>query len=122
MKIRKNSGLTLLGFLIVLVVVLFFAYAGMRLIPLYIEYHALLNAMETLENDPAAKTMSPLKIKQQIENSLWVSYSTENIKREHVRISKTSKGINVRVAYEVRRPFLGNVDLMAKFDHTVTLR
>ena len=122
MKIRKNSGLTLLGFLIVLVVVLFFAYAGMRLIPLYIEYHALLNAMETLENDPAAKKMSPLKIKQQIENSLWVSYSTENIKREHVRISKTSKGINVRVAYEVRRPFLGNVDLMAKFDHTVTLR
>ena len=121
MNIRKNNGLTLLGFLIVLAVVMFFAYAGMRLVPLYIEYNALLNAMQTLQNDPSAKSKSPIQIKQQIEDSLWVSYSTENIKREHMRISKTSQGVKVRVAYEVRRPFLGNVDLVAKFDHSVVL-
>jgi len=122
MNVRKNRGLTLIGFLIVLVIVLFFAYAGMRVIPMYLEYHALVNAMDKLRDDPASKSMPPQNIKKSIENSLWASYASENIKPEHIRISKKTDGINVRVAYEVREDFLGNIDLVASFDRTVVLR
>ena len=122
MSIRKNDGLTLIGFLIVLVMVLFFAYAGMRVVPMYLEYHALVNAMDKLKNDPAAKSMSPYKIKDSIQRSLWVSYASNNIGKEDIRISKKSDGINVRVAYEVREDFLGNIDIIASFDRTVVLR
>jgi hypothetical protein len=120
MNVRKNRGLTLIGFLIVLVVVLFFAYAGMRVVPMYLEYHALVNAMNKLQDDPMAKSMPPNKIKDSIQRSLWVSYA--NIKKEHIRISKKTDGINVRVAYEVREDFLGNIDLVASFDRSVVLR
>ena len=122
MNIRKRKGLTLIGFLIVLVIVLFFAYAGMRVIPMYLEYQALISAMEKLKNDPAAKAMSPFRIKDSIQRSLWVSYASNNIKKEHIRISKKSNGVNVRVAYEVREDFLGNIDIVASFDRTVVLR
>jgi hypothetical protein len=122
MKIRKDSGLTLLGFLIVLAVVLFFVYAGMRIVPMYLEYHALGNALELLQNDPGSKSLTPGKIKQKIQMSLWASYASDNIKDENIRISKTSEGIRVRVAYEVRKPFLGNIDIIGKFDKSVTLR
>jgi len=122
MNVRKNRGLTLIGFLIVLVVVLFFAYAGMRVVPMYLEYHALVNAMNKLADDPAAKKMPAHKIKESIERSLWVSYASNNIKREHIRISKKTNGVNGRVAYEVREDFLGNIDLVASFDRTVVLR
>jgi hypothetical protein len=122
MNVRNNRGLTLIGFLIVLVVVLFFAYAGMRVIPMYLEYHALVNAMNKLRDDPAAKSMPAQNIKKSIENSLWASYASENIRAEHIRISKKTDGINVRVAYEVREDFLGNIDLVASFDRTVVLR
>jgi len=121
MKTRKQNGLTLLGFLMVLVLVLFFSYVGMRIIPLYLEYHALINAMEQLENDPGAKALSPAAIKNRLINSLWVNYATDNIKREHMRITR-SDGVRVRVAYEVRRPMLGNVDVILTFDRTVVLR
>lgn len=122
MNIRRDSGLTLIGFLIVLVITLFFTYAGMRVIPLYLEYHALTNALELLENTPNAKTLPPSKIKQKIQMSLWASYASNNIKDNHVRISKKSDGVNVRVAYEVREPFIGNIDLIASFDRTAVLR
>ena len=122
MKVRKDSGLTLLGFLIVLSVTLFFAYAAMRIIPMYLEYYALVNALETLEKNPASASLSPAKIKQKIQLSLWASYSSNNIKDQHVRISKESGGVKVRVAYEVRKPFLGNIDLIGKFDRSVVLR
>jgi hypothetical protein len=88
MNIRKSKGLTLIGFVIVLAVVLFFAYAGMRVIPMYLEYQALISAMDKLKNDPAAKSMSPWKIKDSIQRSLWVSYASNNIKNDHIRISK----------------------------------
>ena len=45
MKIRKQNGLTLIGFAIVLVMVVFFAYVGMRIIPLYLEYNAVVTAL-----------------------------------------------------------------------------
>jgi hypothetical protein len=122
MNIRNRKGLTLIGFLVVLVVVLFFAYAGMRVIPMYLEYQALISAMDKLKNDPAAKAMPPWRIKESIARSLWVSYASNNITKDHMRISKKSDGINVRVAYEVREDFLGNIDIIASFDRTVVLR
>ncbi len=42
MNIRKQRGLTLIGFGMVLVLVVFFAYAAMRIVPLYLEYHDLI--------------------------------------------------------------------------------
>ena len=122
MKIRNDSGLTLIGFLIVLSVVLFFAYAGMRVVPMYLEYHALGNAMDLLVKDPNASKLTPSKIKSKIQMSLWASYASNNIKPEHMRISKKSGGVNVRVKYEVRKPFLGNIDIVGKFDRSVGLR
>ena len=122
MKIRNDSGLTLIGFLIVLTVVLFFAYAGMRVVPMYLEYHALGNAMDSLADDPTASKLPPARIKDKIQRSLWASYASNNIKNEHIRISKKSDGVNVRVKYEIREPFLGNIDIVGKFDRNVVLR
>jgi hypothetical protein len=122
MKIRKQSGLTLIGFLITLAVGLFFVYGAMRVVPMYLEYYSLVTALEKLENDPSARNMAPRQIKQSIADSLWVSYSDDNIKPSHIRISKKSQGINVRVAYEVRKPFLGNLSLIGTFDRSVILR
>lgn len=122
MEIRKQNGLTLIGFFIVLTVVLFFAYTAMRLVPMYLEYYSLINAMDTMKNEPGAKTMAPRQIKQNLRTKLWVSYSANNIKDQHIRISKKSEGINVRVKYEVRKPFMGNIDIVGTFDRSVILR
>ena len=121
MNIRRESGLTLIGFLIVLVMILFFVYAGMRVVPMYLEYHALGNALQTLKDDPKSKSMPPQKIKQRIQTSLWASYANDNIKKEHMHISKKSDGINIRVTYEVRKPFLGNISLVGSFEKSVVL-
>ena len=121
MNIRKQRGLTLLGFGLVLVLVVFFAYAAMRVVPLYLEYHALINAMDTLQEDPGAVKMSPARIKNRLINSLWVNYATDNIQRKHMKVTRKN-GLQVRVAYEVRKEFVGNIDLILSFDRTVHLK
>jgi len=121
MKIRKQSGLTLIGFGFVLALGIFFAYTGMKIIPIYLEYNALVNALKTVENDPGAVDLAPSQIRNRIINSLWVSYASDNIKREHIKISRAN-GIQIRVIYEVRKSWIGNLDLLAHFDKTVVLR
>ena len=121
MKIVKQKGITLIGFGIVLVLVVFFAYIGMRLVPLYLEYHALAGAMDRLQEDPGAAKLPPSKIRERIMRSLYVSYASENIQRNHIKIRR-SDGILVNVAYEVRRPMIGNVDIVVSFDRSVNLR
>ena len=118
---RKQRGLTLISFGIVLAVGLFAAYTGMKLIPVYLEYHALLNALKLVQSDPASADMPPAQIRNRIINSLWVSYASDNIKHEHIKISR-SDGVKIHVKYEVRKTWIGNVDLLAHFDKTVTLR
>ncbi len=121
MNIRRQHGLTLIGFCIVLVLVVFFAYIVMRIGPLYLEYQALISAMNTLENDPRGAKMTPSQIKNKLIDSLWVNYATDNIQRKHMKITR-SDGVKVRVAYEVRRDFLGNIDLILSFERTVKLK
>lgn len=121
MMIRKQKGLTLIGFGIVLVLVVFFAYVGMRLVPLYLEYHAVVGAMDRLQEDPMAGRLSPAAIRERIMRSLYVSYASDNIDRNDIQI-KRQDGVQVRVAYEVRRPMVGNIDVVVAFDRTVTLR
>lgn len=121
MNNRTQRGLTLIGFLIVLTIGLFFAYTGMKIIPSYLEYNALVNALRTVQNTPGAASMSPARIRDRIQRSLWVSYASDNIKNENIRISR-SEGVKVQVVYEVRKSWIGNIDLMLRFNKTVILR
>jgi hypothetical protein len=121
MIIRKQRGLTLMGFLIALSIGLFFAYTAMRVVPIYLEYNALNNALKTVQQLPGVTNFPPNKIKDRIQRSLWVSYASGNIKNKHIKITR-NKGINIRVKYEVRKPWIGNIDLLAHFDKTVVLK
>jgi hypothetical protein len=121
MKVRKQQGITLIGFGIVLVLAVFFAYVAMRLVPVYLEYHAVVGAMDTVAADPLAATYTPAKIRERIMRSLYVSYATDNIQKNHITITR-QQGVAVRVKYEVRKPMIGNVDVIVSFDRTVVLR
>jgi hypothetical protein len=121
MKVRNQRGLTLIGFLMVLAIGLFFSFIAMRVAPMYLEYQAVIGALKALQNDPASRSQSPAKLKQRIMNSLYVSYSHENVKTHHIKITRAN-GIRVRVAYEVRKPLFGNLDVIGAFDRAIVLR
>ncbi len=118
---RKQRGLTLISFGIVMAAGIFVAYTAMKIIPSYLEYNALINALATLQEDPGASDMSAVQMRRKIIASLWVSYASDNIKDEHIKISRND-GIKINVKYEVRKTWIGNIDLILHFDKTVALR
>ena len=112
---RKQKGMTLLGFVIVLAVVGFFAYVAMRLFPMYSEYYSVRSAMKGLANEPGIATQDPARIQDLFFRRLYISYS-ENVKKEHVKRRRVDNGWEMNVEYEVRRPLVGNLDVVGKFN------
>ena len=112
---RKQGGLSLLGFLVVLAVVGFAAYVGMKLFPMYQEYYSVRSAMKGLANEPGVADMDPAKIQDLFFRRLYINYS-ENVKPQNVKFERTEGGWKMRVNYEVRRPLVGNLGVVGRFD------
>lgn len=115
----RQQGITLIGFLVVLAVLGFFAFMAMRLFPVYSEWYSVVSAMKGLAKEPGISAMSPDQIRSRFDRRLYTSY-VESVKPNNVRIT-TQNGPQIRVRYEVRRPFLGNLEFVATFDRTEKL-
>ena len=111
---RTQRGITLIGFVIVLGLVGFFAYIAMKLVPMYSEYYAVKQALKGLQQEPGIANRDPAKIQDLFFRRLYISYA-ENVKPEHVKIERVDGGWTMSVDYEVRKPLMGNLDVVGKF-------
>lgn len=117
---RTQSGITLLGFIIVLAVVGLFAYVGMKLFPMYSEFYSVKSALKGLANEPGIANTDPARIKDLFFRRLYISYS-ENVDPENVKITRVDNGWQMDVNYEVRKPLIVNLDVVGKFQATQKL-
>ena len=115
----RQAGLTLIGFVMVLGVVGFFAFVGMKLFPVYSEYYSVVADMKGVQSEPGIAQASPQTVRDKLFRRFYISY-VESVKAENVVISRKN-GYNMTVKYEVRRPLVWNLDFVAKFEKTVDL-
>lgn len=120
---RHNArGITLIGFIIVLMVLGFFAYAAMRLVPVYIEYFGVVKAMEQVKSEPG----SAQKSLEELRSDMYLKFNTQyvddsSVPRQAISMVRNAGGVTLRVAYERRIPFISNIELLAKFDKSIDL-
>ena len=113
---RKQTGITLIGFVVVLAVVGFFAFIAMKLFPMYSEYYAVRQALKGLAQEPGIADQSPAKIQDLFFRRLYISYA-ENVQPDNVKLERLPKtGWHMTVKYELRKPLIGNLDVVGKFD------
>lgn len=117
---RSISGITLIGFLVVLAVVGFFAYIAMKLFPVYSEYYGVLQAMKALQVEPAITAKTPDQIRSLLDRKFNISY-VSSVKPNNIRITRNGGGYLLNIKYEVRDTLIYNIDFVAKFDKTVDL-
>jgi Tfp pilus assembly major pilin PilA len=118
----RQSGITLIGFVIILIVLGFFAFMGMKLVPSYLEYMGVVKAMNQMAvepgNDDIEQARRTLAFKMSFQ---YVDDST--IKPRDITINRQAGGQPIlRVAYDKRIPFLYNIDFLLHFEKQVPLR
>ena len=111
---RTQGGMTLIGFLITLAVVGFFAYIGMKLVPMYSEYYSVKQALKGLSVEPGIANMAPERIEDLLFRRLDISYA-DSVKPENVKVDRIDQGWKITVEYELRKPMVANLDVVGKF-------
>jgi Domain of unknown function (DUF4845) len=118
---NRQRGATFLGIVIILLILGAGLYAGIRLVPVYLEYTKVARALEQVRDENAANDTNPQMIRRSLERR-WDVEDIASIGWQEVEIRKTGEGFDVQAAYDVERPFVANVYLLAKFDKLVTIQ
>ncbi len=119
----KTKGMTLIGMLLTMIVVIMLAIFFIRIIPVYIEYYEVTSSLRALNTlAPSEFTNDTLTnahvLQDRFLNQLEVN-SIENITPDEIAITPDGENqFRISVKYQVIRPFVGNIRLLFDFNAT----
>ena len=119
----QQSGVTLVGFLVILLVVGFFGYMAMKLVPSYTEYMGVVKAMNGIASS-GTSGRSLDEIRRDLLKKMDFQYVDDaTVKPTDITISRDNGGTNVlHVAYDKDIPFMYNIDFLLHFEKSVPLQ
>jgi hypothetical protein len=122
MRIVRQSGLTLIGFAFVLMIAGFFAYAAMKLVPVYTEYFGVVKSMKALQSQADIESATIEEIRKRLNVNFDLQYVDDrSIPEKNIQLITRDGQHKLRIFYDKDVPFLYNVDLLVHFDNTVDL-
>ena len=116
----KQNGMTMISWLVVLGIVVFFILIGIKMIPTYLENYSIKQVLTNMENDRAVRSMSPAEMKQSFMKRLKIN-SVYEFDRNAIQIKKEKNGTRFEVSYEIRKPVAGNVSIVMAFSESALI-
>jgi hypothetical protein len=114
----RQRGATFLGMVVIIAILGFGLYAGIRLTPLYFEYMAIARAMEQTATEHKGNAISPQVLRTSLDRR-WTIEDIKSIQPKDIQMKKAREGYTMRAAYEARAPFVANISLVVAFDKSV---
>jgi Tfp pilus assembly major pilin PilA len=114
---KNQRGMTLIGWVIVLALIAFFATLAMRLIPMYQEYYGVLQIMNDMEIELKNNNLSKNEVETMLSRRFNIGY-IHSVTKDDIEIlrGKNSAYITkVVIDYEVRKPFIAHISLVGHF-------
>jgi hypothetical protein len=118
---RNQRGVTTIGWIFLLVPLALVLYAGIRVVPEYLNYYKVVTAMkETATQLKSDETLSPATIRNAVEKRFDIGYIDEP-KVKDILIAKQESGWAMTADYEKTVPLFGNLHLLIAFQKTVDI-
>jgi hypothetical protein len=94
--------------------------AAIKIVPMYIADMRLAKALEGISEDLNGKEVTA----QSIQYALAKRFSVDDVElpKDAVKVAQSKNGYSVRIQYENRAPYMGDLWLMIVFDKQVEIR
>ncbi len=119
--LRRQAGMTTLGLLILVVFIGLFAFAAIRLAPVYLNYMKVVGVVNGVVEEFDAEGASRAAIVASISRRFDIE-SVSEIRAKDVKVKKVGNGFEVVAAYSHKTPFIANVSFVVDFDKRVVVR
>lgn len=112
----RQRGATLIGMVIIFAIVGFGLYGVIRVFPLYMEYLAVVRAMEQTAKEEGGGT--PQTLRRALDRR-WAIEDIQSLDPKDIEIKRQGNGYLMRAWYRAEAPFISNISLVVDFDKTV---
>ena len=118
---KHQGGMTTLGLIILVAFVGLFAFAGIRLTPLYLNYMKVSGVVNGVLEEFDGQNATGAAIRSSISRRFDIEAVGEITARD-VKVSKKGNGYEVAATYSHKAPFIANVAFVVDFDKRVLVR
>jgi len=120
-SVRRQAGMTTLGMLILVVFVGLFAFAFIRLTPVYLNYMKVVGVIDGVQEEFDGQGASRSAIRSSISRRFDIE-SVSEIASKDVKINSVDGGFEVVADYKHEAPFIGNVSFTVHFQKSELVR
>ncbi|MCB1790597.1 MAG: DUF4845 domain-containing protein [Gammaproteobacteria bacterium] len=114
---HNQRGMTMMSWLIVLAILVFFMLIGIKMVPTYLENYSIRQVLKNMENDREVRKMTPSEMKKSFTKRLKIN-SVYDFDNNAIKIRKEKGGTLFAVDYEIRKPVAGNVYIVMTFSES----
>jgi len=117
-SIHRQRGMTPVGWVLVFLLIAFFALLTLKLVPIYLKSFSVGSVIADLKNEPGIGAMTSRQIISLVQKRLDINMVTD-VGAKDIYVEKVGDNMTISADYEVRKPMLGNVDIVVSFDKSV---
>mgnify|MGYP001556010534 CR=1 FL=1 len=118
---RRQAGMTTLGLIILVSFLGIFAFAGIRLTPVYLNYMKVVGVINGVDEELDGTGATSAVIRKSISRRFDIE-SVSVISAKDIKVTKTAEGYEVAAVYSHKTPFIANVSFVVDFDKRSTVR
>ena len=118
---QRQTGMTTIGLVILLLFVGIFAFAFLRLTPVYLNYMKVVGVVDGVQEEFDGQNPTISAMKRSIRRRFDVE-SVGVITARDVKVTAVAGGYSVSAVYEHNAPFISNISFTVYFDKTVVVR
>ncbi len=120
LNLKKQRGASFLGWIVIIAIVGFFLMAGVKLFPVYYNGLTTKSIVEDIAVQMDGKEPNKKQLWSAIQKRLTID-SVKGVSKENFVFEKGKNSIDFGVDYEIRVPFIANIDIVAIFDQRETI-
>jgi Tfp pilus assembly protein PilE len=120
-EVRAQRGLTLIGWMVVILLIGAAATLAVRIIPHYIEHRTLVSIVNALPAERVHR-MPLAEINDALERRFVVNNIRDRRVRDVITVDRRRDSTSLLLTYEVREGLLYNVDVVINFDRQFEFR
>ncbi len=117
---QRQRGMTSMGWLIVLALIGFFSLLTIKMAPVYLEHYSIKTVLKSLRDEPNITRKTTGEVRRLIMKRLDIN-GVYDLDSKAVRVKRDDGVMHVDITYEVRKPMMGNVDVVMAFSDQVEL-
>lgn len=118
---RRQTGMTTLGVAILVAFIAIFAFAALRLTPVYLNYMKVVSVVSGVYDEYDGTKPTRAAIRQSISRRFDID-SVGVIRAKDVSVTTVDGGYEVAAVYSHKAPFIANISFVVDFDRRVVIR